>query len=177
MRFFGVLALASLFVSGFASTVADVEADISIIADRLTTLDNSITAFPSTGGTLAQALTIHSNSQNAITALNQGTTDAQNVAPLPISEADSRSILTAFETLEPIIEHILGGLITKKPAFDALLGGITGLVTQDLRNLDASFTAFENAICAGMPADLVGECEAVKGRIDAAFAAANAAYP
>ncbi|KAF8068056.1 hydrophobic surface binding protein [Lyophyllum atratum] len=175
MRFSSLFVLASLAVGSFASTVADVQADIAAISSRLTALDSAITAFANPGGTLTQALAIHSASVSLGTAIDQGTTDA--VTPLPISEADGRSILTSFEALEPTIDHSLTGIVDRKAAFTALpLGGIPALVKQDLANLSASTTALESALISIAPADLQAEATALKDRIDAAFATAIAAY-
>lgn len=88
--------LASLAVSGFA-TVAQIKADIATITTQLHTLDTSITNFPTTGGTLAQALVrrtilkhwgftklmrvlckaIHTNSVTLGKSIDQGTTDVK----------------------------------------------------------------------------------------------------
>jgi hypothetical protein len=48
--------LASLAVSGLASTAADVKADIVTITTQLNALNTAINAFTLPGGTLAQAL-------------------------------------------------------------------------------------------------------------------------
>ncbi|GLB38902.1 putative hydrophobic surface binding protein [Lyophyllum shimeji] len=177
MRFTSLFVLASLAVSSFASTVADVQADIADISSKTTALDNSINAFANPGGTLTQALTIHNNAVALGSSLDHGTTDANAVAPLPISEADGRSILTNLEALEPTIDDALDGIIARKDAFVALpLGGIPALVKQDLTNLNASTSAFEAALIVNAPADLVAEATALKSRIDAKFASAIAAY-
>jgi len=53
--------LASLVVAGISApnakrSVAQVQADLNDISAQVTNLDNAITAFPTTGGTLTQAL-------------------------------------------------------------------------------------------------------------------------
>jgi hypothetical protein len=61
-RFLTVLSVAA---AGLALTVkrdaATVEADIARISTQVTTLDNAIEAYPLTGGTLLNALTIHTD--------------------------------------------------------------------------------------------------------------------
>ena len=56
MRFSAFFVLATAVVSGFAQTVAIVESDIATISTQVTNLDNAITNYPSSGGTLAGAL-------------------------------------------------------------------------------------------------------------------------
>jgi hypothetical protein len=51
----GFLALLSLSGAALGS-VAKIEADLASMAKAVTTLNGAITSFPSTGGTLAQAL-------------------------------------------------------------------------------------------------------------------------
>jgi len=168
--------LASLVTATFASTVADVLADISTIASQTSTLDKAITAFPATGGSLLNALAIHTDSTNLVTSINKGTTDVNGV-PKPVSEADGASILSAVQGFEPSILDSLTQIVIKKPAFQNLpLGGIPALVKQDLINLNASTFAFEAALIASAPADLVPTATSVKAAVDAAFASAIAAY-
>ncbi|KAF5383285.1 hypothetical protein D9615_004803 [Tricholomella constricta] len=177
MRFSSVFVLASLVASSFASTVADIQADIADISTKLTTLDNSIAAFPSTGGTLSQALAIHSNAVTLGKSIDQGTTDVNDVDPKPFSDEDGRAILDSFTALEPTINNALIGIVDKKAALEALpVGGIPALVKQDLSNLSASTAALEDALIAAAPESIVDEAIALKERIDAAFATAIAAY-
>ncbi|KAF5383281.1 hypothetical protein D9615_004806 [Tricholomella constricta] len=177
MRFSSVFVLASLVASSFASTVADVQADIADITTKLHALDDSITAFPTSGGTLTQALAIHNNAVALGSSIDQGATDTAAVTPNPVSDADGRSILDSFEALEPTINHALVGIVDRKAAFTALpLGGIPALVKQDLANLNASTSNIEAALIGSAPAGLVGEATDLKNRIDAAFATAIAAY-
>ncbi|RDB17435.1 hypothetical protein Hypma_001618 [Hypsizygus marmoreus] len=169
--------LAFIVVSGFSATIADVKADINTIAAQTTTLDNSITAFPLTGGTLIQALAVHNNAVTLGSSINKGTTDVQATTPTPFSDADGAAVLALVEAFEPTIESALTGIVGKKAAFQALpIGGIPALVKQDLSNLGASTTAFENALIAAAPASVVADATALKARVNAAFAAAIAAY-
>ncbi|KAF8885353.1 hypothetical protein BD779DRAFT_1673753 [Infundibulicybe gibba] len=82
MRFSTILAFASLALTGFAApnakrTIAQVEADIAKISAQVITLDNATLAFSDTGGTLAQALTIHTDFITIITDINTGITDVK----------------------------------------------------------------------------------------------------
>ncbi|CAA7268911.1 unnamed protein product [Cyclocybe aegerita] len=159
-----------------AVTVATVLSDIATISSQTTTLDNAIKAFPNTGGSLTSALAIHNDATNLVTSINQGTADVQAV-PLPISESDGQSVLSAVQAFEPTILDALTQVVAKKAAFAALpIGGIPALVKQDLINLNASTFAFEAALISTAPTDLVPTATSIKSSIDAAFATAVAAY-
>ncbi|KAF5349121.1 hypothetical protein D9756_009496 [Leucocoprinus leucothites] len=176
MQLKSLVFLASALATAWGATVADVLADLNTVKSRVTTLDNAINGFPNSGGTLTQALAIHTDATNTQTAVDDTTADA-NTVPTPVSESDGQSILNSITSIEPVIENALSAIVTKKAAFDALpVGGIPALVAQDLSNLSASTSALENALISKAPADLVSQANAVKGRIDAAFATAIAAY-
>ncbi|KZV98842.1 hydrophobic surface binding protein, partial [Exidia glandulosa HHB12029] len=156
-------------------TAAQIQADITTLTARVTTLDNDVSAFPNTGGSLVAALAIHTDSTNVDTALKQATTDtAANGA---LTEEEGQAILAQIQTLEPIIIHALDGVIAKKPAFAALpIGGIPALVKQDIALLNTDTKAFENALVSIAPADVVPAANAIIANLDAAFARATAAY-
>ncbi|TFK33388.1 hydrophobic surface binding protein A-domain-containing protein [Crucibulum laeve] len=168
--------LTSFIATGLASTVANVEADIATISSQVTALDNAINAFPATGGTLLQALTIHNDAAALSPSIQKGTTDVQGVPP-PISETDGQTILKSVQGFEPTILDALKQIVAKKAALAALpVGGIVALVKQDLGFLSGNTTAFENALIASAPTDLKSQATAIKTAIDAAFATAIAAY-
>ncbi|KAF5383130.1 hypothetical protein D9615_004816 [Tricholomella constricta] len=177
MRFSSVFVLASLVATSFATTVDDILNDISVISTKLNSLDDAITAFPVTGGSLAKALAIHSNAVSLGTSIDKATTDTLAVDPNPVSEADAGALIAAFEVLEPVIKHALVGIVDRRPAFTALpIGGIPALVKQDLNNLSASTIALEDALVSVTPESAVPEAVELRNRIDAAFATAIAAY-
>lgn len=96
---FTFFALAAFLVGSAVSsptkrTVAQVESDIASISTQVTTLDNDITAFPNTGGSLINALVttlclpemthanrikkaIHTASTNLISTIGTTTSDVQ----------------------------------------------------------------------------------------------------
>ncbi|PPQ81568.1 hypothetical protein CVT25_013411 [Psilocybe cyanescens] len=173
----GFIVLASLVSVAFASTVADVEADIATITSQTKSLDQAIIAFPNSGGSLINALAIHTDAVNLGSAIDKGTTDVNGVTPKPIAEADGKTILSAVQTLQPIIIDTVTQIVAKKAAFQALpIGGIPALVKQDLVNLNASTSKFEAALIASAPADLVSAATAIKSAVDAALASGIAAY-
>ncbi|KAG5640221.1 hypothetical protein DXG03_009773 [Asterophora parasitica] len=176
MRFSIVFVLASLVVSSFASTAADVKADIVDISAKLNALDVTVYALPLPSGTLSQALAIHTNAGPLIAASNKGAADAVSVSPNPLSLIDGRAILDSVEALEPTIYHALNGIVAR---FARVLpvGGISALVKQDLVSWNAASQALEVGLIGSAPVSLVAEATTLKTRIDAAFAAAIAAFP
>ncbi|KAK7061392.1 hydrophobic surface binding protein [Favolaschia claudopus] len=176
MRFFAILSVAAV---GLALTVkrdaATVEADVAKISAQVTTLDNAIVAFPQTGGSLVNALAIHTDATNLITTLNGAVVD---VAATPqLSEDDGRTILSAVEAIEPTILDALTQIVVKKPAFQALpIGGLPALILQDLKNLKAATSSFANGLITIAPADLVDEATQLAQDITNAFDPAIAAY-
>ncbi|KAJ8455041.1 hypothetical protein ONZ45_g19074 [Pleurotus djamor] len=179
VQFFTLPLVALFAISSLASplkrSVAQIEADIATLSSQVTTLDNAITAFPNTGGSLINALAIHTDSTNVISTLTTANNDV--VANAPFSEADGQAILASLEAIQPRIEHALVEIVAKKPAFDALpIGGITALVKQDLAQLSAATSTFATSALGKTPVDLVPEATAFRDDITAAFATAQAAY-
>jgi len=179
VKFFAFFVLASsltVIASPFNKrTVAQVEADIATINTDVNSLNTAINGFPATGGTLAEALAIHTDATNLETAITKGTTDVQNTGA--VSEADGTTILKSVQAIQPTIISALNGIVAKKAAFQALpLGGVPALVKADLNTLNTDTSAFEAALIAAAPADLVANATAIKTAIDAAFSNAIAAY-
>ncbi|KAJ6503867.1 hydrophobic surface binding protein [Mycena sanguinolenta] len=175
-RFLSVLSVAAV---GLALSVkrdpATIESDIATVSSQVTTLDTAIDSFPATGGTLLQALTIHTDATNLVTTLNKAVTDVEATSTL--SETDGRTILSDVEAIEPTILDALTNIVVKQPAFAALpVGGIPALILLDLQNLNASTVAFSSALIKISPADLVAEATQLTANITAAFATAIAAY-
>ncbi|KAF8157222.1 hydrophobic surface binding protein [Crassisporium funariophilum] len=172
-----LLVLLSFAVTCLSTTAANVEADLAAISTQVTTLDNAITAFPTSGGSLLAALAIHTDAGNLGTAIDKGTTDTNAVVPSPVSESDGATILKAVQAFEPEILHALQQIILKKPGFTSLpIGGIPALVKQDLINLNSSTSKFEAALINSAPPDLKAQATAIKSAVDAALASAVAAY-
>ncbi|KAF5366724.1 hypothetical protein D9758_006438 [Tetrapyrgos nigripes] len=202
MKFFLALAALALVAASPVEkrTVAQVEADLRNIATQVTTLDNSINAFPNTGGSLVQALAIHTSSTNLVPVVNSATTDVQvhfifdlllltdtetddyiGFFPLQgttgVTEADSQAILAIVNGFEPTIINALNDIITKKAALSALpIGGVPALVKQDLARLATATEAFGVALINKAPADLKAQATAIGTAINAAFSKAQAAY-
>jgi len=179
VKFSVLLFIASLSASGFSipakRTVSQVETDIASISGQVTTLDNAINSFPNTGGSLLAALAIHTDSTSLQSSLNQATSDINGTPPF--SEADGQVIFTSVQSFEPKILDALKAIAGKRAAFDGLpLGGVSGLVKQDLANLRTATDAFADALIAKAPDDLKQQSTDIKNAVDVAFVSAQAAY-
>ncbi|THV02018.1 hypothetical protein K435DRAFT_775754 [Dendrothele bispora CBS 962.96] len=177
MKFFAILvSVAAIAVAiPLKRTVAQVETDLRNIGTQVTNLDNSINAFPNSGGSLTAALAIHTDAQNLVSSVNTANIDVQDMTD--VSESDGRTILGIVNGFEPTIIDALNAIVAKKPAFDALpLGGVSALVKQDLAQLATATEALENSLINEAPADLKPQAQDIQSAVNAAFANAQAAY-
>ncbi|KAF5347280.1 hypothetical protein D9756_009991 [Leucocoprinus leucothites] len=176
MQLKSITAFLSVITVALGATVQNVLDDIAAAKAQAVTLENAIDSFPTTGGSLAQALAIHQQALNTVSALNKTTSDVETV-PLPVSEADAASILDAVIDAKPVIENGLTDIVTKKSAIDALpISGLSALVEQDLKALNTSTLALGDDLIARAPADLLDEATSLRAEIAAAFVTAIAAY-
>ncbi|KAE9391946.1 hydrophobic surface binding protein [Gymnopus androsaceus JB14] len=174
-RFVSSFAILLAFVTACIAAVYQVEEDIANIASQVTVIDSAIHAFPTTGGSLLEALEIHELATTLASALASTTTDV--VATGPVDDTDGQTILKEVEAFEPTIIDALISLAQKVPAFSALpLGGVLALIKQDVVDLDAETKNLENAMIADTPADLLAQAASITSAIDAAFATVGAAF-
>ncbi|CAA7268665.1 unnamed protein product [Cyclocybe aegerita] len=167
--------VSATFASPLKRAVADVLEDIADISARVTNLDNLITAYPLTGGTLLAALNIHNSAVALITSLQSAT--EERIATGPVGVEDGTTILNAVAATEPTIQHALVEIVVKRPAFQALpIGGLPALILQDLNNLKTSTAAFSNSLIDNGPAELEADGIALRDGILAGFDTAIAAY-
>ncbi|KAF8179630.1 hydrophobic surface binding protein A-domain-containing protein [Pholiota molesta] len=145
------------------------------MATAVTTLDTAIANFPSTGGTAAEALTIHMAGVNLIGSINMTTGDV--TATAAFSVMDGTSILTTVQAIEPGILSAMKAVIAKKAELVALpVSGVPSRVYQSLTYLNGNATALANGLIKHCPSSLVANATAVKTKIDAAIAVAISAY-
>ncbi|KAF8065089.1 hypothetical protein FPV67DRAFT_1671375 [Lyophyllum atratum] len=173
MRFSVVFFLASFAVSGFAASITDVLPGIALLTSLATALNDAIIAFPNTGGTLFQALSLHTATTTLAAAID--TTTA--AVPKALTESDARSILDAIEGLTPTIIAILDNITARRDTVMALpfsfpmIGmGAAALVKKDVTSVSASTAALENALLSASPETIRQEGSELKDLIDAAFA-------
>ncbi|THU86305.1 hydrophobic surface binding protein [Dendrothele bispora CBS 962.96] len=177
MKFFAILVTVTALAvaSPVKRTVAQVETDLKDIATQVNNLDNSIKAFPDSGGSLSSALTIHTAAQKLVTSLNTANTDVKGTTG--VTDSDGQTILDLVKNFEPTIIDSLNNIVTKKAAFDALpLGGVSSIVKQDLGQLSTATEALETSLISEAPASLKSQAQDIQSSVDAAFAKAQAAY-
>ncbi|KAL0577782.1 hypothetical protein V5O48_004210 [Marasmius crinis-equi] len=176
MKIFPTLTFALFaFAIPLKRTVDQVKADITEISNQVKALGSAISSFPDSGGTLQQALEIHSSAQNLVSTINTATSDVNGTPTF--SEDDSKDILNLFQGLAPDVSSTLQALVSKKPAFDALpLGQASALVKQDLGQLADATKSLESALIDKAPDDLKGQAQQVAEGINSDITSAQSAY-
>ncbi|KAF9254225.1 hypothetical protein L218DRAFT_1082430 [Marasmius fiardii PR-910] len=158
---------------------AQIKADIAQILSEVNTLDEAIISFPNSGGTVEQAMAIHAHTTNLTGTINKGVVHA-NAIPPP-SKEDSEIILNSLQALFNPISKTLNDLIARRAVVQALpipFGGfaIPLLTRQNLDALALAAKAFQNALIAKAPADLIAPAQQLADRVNAEIAKAQNAY-
>ncbi|KAF8068051.1 hydrophobic surface binding protein A-domain-containing protein [Lyophyllum atratum] len=172
MHYCNVFVLASLVVSSFASTVAEVKVDITGLSSQIVALDTAVNQYPVKGGTVADAVPILKAALGLGAAVDKTTADVKAVTPSP-SVADSQNILLLLQAVEPKIKKVLMDTVAKKASFTA---SVAAGVKQDITTLRGKTMDLGNALTAKAPAVLLPQANALKKQIDEDFAVAVAAY-
>jgi len=182
-------------VTSLKGSVTTIENDLTICDTRVTALNKSLAAFPTSGGSLDTALDIHKLAQDLNTALITTTNDVK--ANGPVGLVDGTAILTQIMKMQPTILSVLGLIVTKKPAFDTLPQLSSGsprvknelaksdipnatrasqVVKHDLVTLNKNLLVLETAIISLAPAALVGQAKTIQATVNKAFDTTIAAY-
>ncbi|EJD35828.1 hypothetical protein AURDEDRAFT_175102 [Auricularia subglabra TFB-10046 SS5] len=157
--------------------VGDVEKDISDIEAFVTALGDSLAKFDGHSASgLAQALAIHNDTLNLDIAIQKATNDTK-AAPGPVGIDEAQAILAKFKEFQPTIIAALDSVVAKKSDFKAVpIFGVPTIVKTDLTSLNASTKAFEGALIAKTPAQLVPGAQQLVVPVDDAFGRAVSAY-
>ncbi|KAJ7795241.1 hydrophobic surface binding protein [Mycena olivaceomarginata] len=132
-RSLAILSIAALSLAAVLKRdAATVEADLAVLTSQVTALDNAVQAFPLSGGTLAEAMTVHTNAVNVISTLNTAASDEKAVDTF--SETEGQAI----------------GTSSRKPAFE-VLPGVTAQILQDLNNYLTAGIAFGSTLFNKVP--------------------------
>ncbi|TDL14432.1 hypothetical protein BD410DRAFT_203717 [Rickenella mellea] len=180
MRFAAsVLTLSLVATSSVALTFVKRDAptiltDITYIAGNISKLNADINTF-AVSSTLVHGLALHTDSVKLDTAVKGATTDV--LATPTLTEDEGNAILTAVQDLEDGIIGALTNITAVKANVQALpVGNLAALVLSDLKTLSADTQTFENDLIAISPADLLDTANQIADTVNAAFAAAIAAY-
>ncbi|THU76919.1 hydrophobic surface binding protein [Dendrothele bispora CBS 962.96] len=177
MKYFTILVTVTALAvaSPVKCTVAQVETDLKDIFTQMANLDNSIKAFPDSGGSFSSALSIHTASQKLVSSLNMANTDVKGTTN--VTDSDGQTIQDLVKNSEPAIIDALNNIVTKKAAFDNLpLGGVSFIVKKNLGQLRTATEALETSLFSRTPASLKSQAQEIQSSVDAAFAKAQAAY-
>jgi len=167
------LLLASFAVSSFAATaIADIESDVAAVSSQVTKIDNLIRKYVDVGASIPQGLALRSEGLQLIKMLDKATVNT-NALRTPVSDSDARSLLVSLQNVEPVITGGHAFVVAHKPFTTA---GVRTLFRRNLANLQASTTAFSDALLRRAPANYVAEGTAIKKKIDDAFANTFAAF-
>jgi len=182
-------------VTTLKGSVTTIDKHLTIIETQVADLNNALDAFSTSGASLETGLNIH----NVVQILNNGITTATvDITTFgTVGLTDAVAILTHATRIQPSILTALAAVVAKKPTFDALPPFTSGsqlvkkelaksdipnashanqLVKNNLVTLNKNYDELVAALLRTAPSALVGQANAVKAEIDAAFATALDAY-
>uniref|UniRef100_A0A8H7Y026 Uncharacterized protein n=1 Tax=Psilocybe cubensis TaxID=181762 RepID=A0A8H7Y026_PSICU len=171
MKIFPIL---SAFIGfAFASTLAQVNADVSSLSAFATTYDNDIIALPASSPSPSSLMQIHTDAQVLTISLAQLASDLKQSLPLPVNEDDLISLLiTISDSYIPPITDALSEISLKKQAIaSASIAAFPSIILDDLLTLNASNSNLETTFLTTFPGI---NCHTTV--VDSAFAKAIAVY-
>ncbi|KAG6889261.1 hypothetical protein C0995_002256 [Termitomyces sp. Mi166 len=178
MRFNSLFILASFAGTSFAqTTVAEIQDHINNkTAPALSDFVTKIDAFPTSHGTLAQAMAIRSSLTRLKNAMAT-TTNAINGATCPVSDTEGQAILASFQALLPNMTKASADIIARRDAIMALpLVGVSGLVQHHFLGLNASSVSLASAFISCVPPNVVPGAEQLQTNMTVVFTNAMAAF-
>jgi hypothetical protein len=149
-----------------------VGSDIEGLQVQVQTLDTSVNALPSSGGTPAQVLAIHDDVTKLDAAIKSATNDVIATADLTDAQADTINGLLA--KLATLVEKALDDLVAKKPALAA--DDATKIAKSDLQNLKTNSDGFGNAMLVKTPEAKKSDLQKQLSAMDSAFSSAINEY-
>jgi len=152
--------------------VVTVENDITQkLGPSLTTLNNDINGFPSSG--LTGAITIHADFAQVNTVLKRTTSDIKSTGSF--DTVSGTTILADIQALVPTFLATLVNIGIQAPSWHAIPGG-QALVLSELQSWNAATSNFFDAFIAAGPLLLKAGGLAIKAQFEGAFATAIAEY-
>ncbi|KAG6873255.1 hypothetical protein C0992_008919 [Termitomyces sp. T32_za158] len=137
MQFKSLFVFSSVPVLLFAQTTpAQIESDISnVFVPALAADLAAVDAFPLVGGTLDEAMAIHTENTNVNNVLITIANDI-NTASCPLSDSDATAILSLLLAQAPNIQQVLTDITARKSGFDAV--GAVPIIREDISTVQAS---------------------------------------
>ncbi|KAG6860688.1 hypothetical protein C0995_008601 [Termitomyces sp. Mi166 len=178
MQFKSLFILASLAVSVLAqTTVATVQDDINNkMGPAVNSFSAAVHGFSIFGGTVEQAMTIHTSAKILNNVIVNTTNDINSLSS-QFSLADSQQIFGNLQALEPSFLQSVTGLIARKLAFEFLpLEDFPVLIEQDLEKMKTSADNFLDALTTHVPTSVQTPAGVMKSTVDSVFSIALDVY-
>nr|GAT58297.1 predicted protein [Mycena chlorophos] len=153
-------------------TFASLSEDMASLAHAITTLDDLVKAFPSSG--LLGAIEIEEAAATVITALDAAASDSASTGPL--NDAQGAAIIGIVEGFEPAMLDAISRVVTDKAAFESALPGLDAVVLADLKEFFTAATSLATQLITNAPADLKPTATSLEGVIITALTSAVKAY-
>ncbi|KAI8890405.1 hypothetical protein K501DRAFT_206297 [Backusella circina FSU 941] len=148
--------------------------DLVAVGNQLTVVMNGVNAYTASQGYLG-ALTVQSQESTLESKLSTaGSTSGCCVSGV-VSDEDAAAVIAEVDPLTAQIEAALQAIINKKSVFDSV-ALVTPLVKGDINSLNSKTTTVSNCLIAATPSSYTSQAQGYVTRINAAFAAAVAAY-
>ncbi|KAI8380747.1 hypothetical protein BD560DRAFT_444446 [Blakeslea trispora] len=156
-----------------SSNVKQCVADMTTAEAQLDTVKGNVDKFTSAAG-YAGALSVHNSEQALETNLGTAITSCckQKVA---VTEEEAVAVFKTIDGLVPKIENTLASLVSKKPDFANILLALN-IVKTDVKNLDTKTASLTACLVAAAPSNYADRAKTYTTKVNAAFAAAKAAY-
>ncbi|KAK1234754.1 hypothetical protein PQX77_002039 [Marasmius sp. AFHP31] len=171
--FFVLFSAASVLAIPFKRDVDTVKADFATIDTQLTNLNDTITSFPSSGGTPAQLLAIHGAASALDSSVKRSTADI--LATAAFNYADGEFLIAKLaDRFQITIYYVTLGI---KGIADQLKGTeldgpefTRGETLQAIKTLNTTFSALSDALIPKLPFVLVPAATKIKESIASDFA-------
>ncbi|KAF9069225.1 hydrophobic surface binding protein A-domain-containing protein [Rhodocollybia butyracea] len=148
------------------------EASLAAISSRVSVISNSVSAFPTAGGSSASAQAIHAQATGLVSAINAAVTPAKNTPVL--DDTDATTLIDDFEEFIGDIFVTTINLVNRKAELQKL--GVASTIATDLANLKAATKTFENAWVHVVPEDMATMATGITSAVDFALETASAAF-
>jgi hypothetical protein len=135
---------------------------------------NGVTAYTVSKGYIG-ALTVQAQESTLETKLSTAGSSSGCCVGTVVSDEDADAVIAEVDPLTGQIEAALQAIIDKKSVFDQV-ALVTPLVKGDISSLKTKTTTVSNCLIAATPAGKATVAQGYVDRINAAFAAATAAY-
>ncbi|KAF9475105.1 hypothetical protein BDN70DRAFT_884109 [Pholiota conissans] len=143
--------------------VAAIENDLAVVSSNLINYDSLVHNFVQGGGSLVQALSLHSATPGVINSLDTTTLDVQ--ATPTLSSSDAQIIEQSVVSLEPTLIDICTTIIGATSGSSLPTGGIGALLRSDLSSIINAFNELIDALEPISQGGVVGQLATIKSQV------------